>query len=503
MTMGAVRLALLEPSRWGSLGPVRAAFLGSLILSWIAHIRGDLVNRDGVIYLDAARTILEHGLSAVGQLNPVWMVFSSLVAGISALTGLKHETAAHVLNALFLAGSCGLLVAVTRRRMPEAAWAACLVALAMPAYNGYRDMVLREFGFWFFCLLALWLALRWQETQEWRGAIACQAALAVAACFRLEAIAFYPALMLWQLFSAPAGRRLRLAFMIGGIPLSLSLLGAALVAAGLLPLPGRLAYYLEAASPAHKLQAIQEAAQRMSESVLKHKYSREEAGYILVFGLLSVIPVKFVKMAGVFLVPLAYPLLTQPLRAFLARWQPLGWFFLAHAIVLAFFVTHEFFLVGRYVALLNLLAVPVAAAGLSLLWQRFPRWRAPIAALALLTLAANVISLSPPKTHIVEAGHWLAGHAPDPRRVGTDNVRIVYYAGWKSGDAQVLDRAGLAKALAERRLDLVAIEATRKDADAEDWLGQNGLVSLRRFTNKAGSSVILAAPADAGGAHAR
>jgi len=490
----AQRLVLRNSAWLEAVGPVRAAFFGSLILSWLALLRGDLVNRDGVIYLDAARTILEQGLAAVGQLNPVWMAFSTLVAGIAALTGLKPEAAAHLLNALFLAGACGLLVAVTRRRMPEAAWAACLVALAMPAYNGYRDMVLREFGFWFFCLLALWLAMRWEDAPRWREAIACQAVLALAAFFRLEAIAFYPALMLWQLFAAPSGQRLRRAFMIGGIPFTLSLLGAVLIAGGQIPLPGRLAYYLEAVSPAHKLQAIHDAAQRMSEAVLKHKYSREEAGYILVFGLLSVIPVKFVKMAGVFVVPLAYPLLAQPLRAFLARWRPLGWLFLAHAVVLAFFVTHEFFLVGRYVALLHLLAVPIAAVGVALLWQRFPRWRAAIAALALLTMAANVVSLSPPKTHIVEAGRWLAEHASDPRRVGTDNVRIVYYAGWKSGDAQVLDRAGLGKALAEHGLDLVAIEATRKDADAEDWLRQNGLVSLQRFTNKEGGSVIVAAP---------
>lgn len=207
--MRAQRLVLLISPRLDALGPVRAAFFGSLILSWLALLRGDPVNRDGVIYLDAARTILEQGLSAVGQLNPVWMTFSTHVAGIAAATGLKTEAAAHLLNALFLAGACGLLVAVTRRRMPEAAWAACLVALAMPAYNGYRDMVLREFGFWFFCLLALWLAMRWEDAPRWREVVACQAAFAMAACFRLEAIAFYPALMLWQLAAVPAGQRLR------------------------------------------------------------------------------------------------------------------------------------------------------------------------------------------------------------------------------------------------------------------------------------------------------
>lgn len=491
-------------SAWAAwLGPVRAAFLASLLLSLVA-LQGQLVNRDGIYYLEKDGAILEYGLTAgmaYGKLSAElkrvgeWVFLPALIAAISKVTGLGPETAAHLLNALFLAGSCALLVDWVRRRMPEAAWTACLVVLALPAYNQYRPEILREFGFWFFCLLALWLAMRWEASGRWQQALGCQLALAAAALFRLESVAFYPALMLWQAASAPRGEKLRRALLIVALPAAATLLIALLLASGLLATPTRVKYYLEAVNPISLLRHVQEAAGRMDGTVFVYKFSREEAGYVLFFGLLSIIPVKFLKMTGVFLVPLAWQIAAQPARSWLARWQPLPWAFLAYLLVLAAFVTHEFFLVGRYVGLLNLLAVPLAASGLLLMMRRFPRWRGLMLALALLTLAANVVSLSPRKTHVAEAGAWLAANRADAARTGVDNPRIAYYAGWHSARTVILERAALGEALAEGRLDMVAVEAPRMDGGLEKWLAEHRLLAVQRFANKAGDAVIVAVPA--------
>lgn len=471
---------------------MRAAFAGSLLLSLIA-VQGRLINRDGIYYLDLARSILEDGL-AVGIRPGEWGFLPVLIAAFSAATGLGPEAAAHVLDAVFMAGACALLVAWVRRRSPEAAWAACLAVLAMPAFNQYRHEILREFGFWFFSLLGLWLAMRWDETQRRNDAILSQLALAAAVLFRLEAAAFYPALMLWQAFAAPAGLKLRRTLMIGALPLAGGLLGILLFAGGWLAPPARLAYYLDAANPARTVEILGEAGRRMSETVFKYKYSREEAGYVLFFGLLSIIPVKFLQMAGVLLIPLAWQFSVRPVRDWLLRWQPLPWALLAYLLVLAAFVTHQFFLVGRYVSMLHWLAVPLAAGGLALIMRRYPRWQIPIVALALVTMAANVVSTSPRKTHIVEAGRWLANNASDRRRVGVDNGRIVYYAGWRSEESVVLERPQLAQALAEGRLDMLLIEVSPRDAQAGQWLLENRLGEVRRFANRAGEAVIVAMP---------
>lgn len=473
-------------------GPVRAAFLGSLLLS-LAAVQGHLINRDGIYYLETARAILDSGLAA-GLENGEWAFLPVLIAALSGSTGLTTEMAAHCLNALLMAGACSLLVAWVRERTPEDAWAACLVVLAMPAFNQYRHEILREFGFWFFSLLGLWLAMRWEETQRRPLAVASQAALALAVLFRLEAAVFYPALMLWQAMAAPAGDKARRVLTIGALPLAGGLLAILLFGTGWLKPPARLLYYLDVANPLHIGQAIGEAASRMSEAVFKHKYSREEAGYVFFFGLLSIIPVKFLQLAGVFLVPLAYRFSVRPAGEWLARWQPLPWALLAYLLVLVAFVTYQFFLVGRYVSMLHWLLVPPVAGGLALLLRRSPRWKAPIIALALATMAANVVSLSPRKTHIVEAGRWLAANVVDRSRVGIDNGRIAHYAGWPGRASVILPRELLAQALEERRLDLVVIEVPRKDAQAEAWLGKNRLREIRRFENRAGEAVIVAEP---------
>lgn len=475
-----------------AVGPVRAAFLGSLLLS-LAAVQGHLINRDGIYYLETARAILDRGLAA-GLENGEWSFLPVLIAALSGLTGLNPEWAAQCLNALLMAGAGALMVAWVRARRSEDAWAACLVVLAMPAFNQYRHEILREFGFWFFSLLGLWLAMRWDETQRRRLAAASQAALALAVLFRLEAAVFYPALMLWQAMAAPAGDKARRVLTIGALPLAGGLLAILLFGTGWMKPPARLLYYLDVANPLHIGQAIGEAANRMTETVFKHKYSREEAGYVLLFGLLSVIPVKFVQLAGVFLVPLAGSFFMRPARDELSRWQPLPWALLAYLLVLTAFVSYQFFLVGRYVSMLHWLLVPPAAGGLALLLRRWPRWKMPILALALATMLSNVVSSSPRKTHIVEAGRWLAANASDRGRVGLDNARIAHYAGWPGRTSLILTRAQLAEALEEGRVDLVVIEVPRKDAQAEPWLEENRLRVVRRFANRAGEAAIVAEP---------
>lgn len=473
-----------------AVGAVRTAFVASLLFSWVA-LHGALLNRDGILYVEVARAMLEEGFS----LRPRgldWQFLSLLMAALSTLTGLAPETAGHLLNAVFLAGACGLLVAITRQRMPEAAWAACLVVLAMPAYNGYRNELLREYGFWFFCMLAFWLAMRWETSKHWHEALACQLALGIAALFRLEAVAFYPALMLWQTFAAPAGQRLRRVLSMGWVPLAAAMLGAILVGTGFLAMPGRVSFYLDATNPLRTLQILNEAGSRMSEMVFKYKYSREEAGYILFFGLMSVIPMKFLKMSGVFVVPLAYGFMAQPVRAGLARWQPLPWAFLAYLLVLTAFITHQFFLVGRYVSMLNLLAVPLVAGGFVLLMRRLPNWRWLMVALALLTMVANVVSLSPRKTHVAEAGRWLGENVTNRKQVCLANSRIAYYAGWPAGSI-VFEDADLDRMVADGRCVWVAIEIKRNGSGG-DWLDKNRLLEVRRFENKAGDSVLIARP---------
>jgi hypothetical protein len=351
-----------------AVGPVRLAFLASLLLSVIAVLSSPVLNRDGMFYVELADSIAGSGPLEVKGGHLALAFLPALIALVGFLTGLSHEVSAHLLDALLMAGTCGLLVSIVRQRAPEAAWAACLVVLAMPAFNEYRNQVLREYGFWFFSVLALWLATpRDGAVISWRASLACQIAIICAAFFRLEALIYFLALLFWQAWEAPSGMRLSRMLKIGYLAAGGVIAAGLLFASGFVAPPPRLVYYVDAANPVRTLQIIGEAANKMSDLVFKYKYSREEAGYILFFGLLSIIPVKFIQMSGLLVIPMGYAYASRPLRTMMIRLGPLGWFFIAHVLVVAGFVTHQFFLVGRYVAMLNLLAVPAAAFGFAAL----------------------------------------------------------------------------------------------------------------------------------------
>lgn len=480
---------VLASLRRVSFDPLHVVLVASLMLSLLAF-QGHLINRDGMLYLDMVNAILEKGSHAELSNFGSWLFFLPiLVAGMSAITQLSPESCAYILNACFLAGTSVLLVAWVRRRMPEATWAACIVVLALPAYNQYRHEILREYGFWFFSMLSFWLAMQASESYRLRSAILSQLALATAALFRMEALIFMPALMLWQASVAPAGQGWRHGLIMGILPISVAIAGGLLIATGVVSVPTRLVHYLEAANPWQAVENIRQAAQKMSEAAFKFKYSREEAPYILLFGLLSVIPMKFLSMCGLFVIPLTYQLATQ--RNWLTRWQPLPWMWVAYMLVLAAFVIHMHFLVGRYVSMLNLLAVPVIASGFALMMQRFPRWKFLMVVLALMMMLANVVSLTPKKTYIIEAGKWLSTHAVDTRKVGVNNARIAYYAGWRLGTFQAVEWPEANTSLANGNIDFAALEV-EKGMNPDIWLKENRLVELQRFSGRAGHAVIIA-----------
>ena len=91
--------------------PLAVAVLGSLALSLTAVWQDPVINRDGVLYLLAARQLVAGDWLAALALHPL-PGYPLLLAGASVLPGLGAEAAAHGLNAVLsavLAGSCSLL----------------------------------------------------------------------------------------------------------------------------------------------------------------------------------------------------------------------------------------------------------------------------------------------------------------------------------------------------------------------------------------------------------
>lgn len=468
------------------LSPVWTAFMVSALLSLIALAGSVAPNNDGMAYVETARVYQTGGWQAAQALfdwNALARTFMAvLMAHVAEVTGLGVQAAGYLLSAAFLAGTCALLVAITRMQFPTAAWAACAVVLALPGLNNYRDYIIREFGAWFFIFLGFWLALRWASRPTWWSGLLAQVALAVAALFRPEALLLLLALPLWQLACWREGSAGRSLLMIAGLPIAGFLL--LLVAMLFIDLEGRLGPSpLTHMNVAEKTHAFTSATQNLS--AMLPQWSADEAGRILFFGLLAILPLKLLANLGLFVLPAVFAFRHEA-HARLRAWAPLSWAFALYTLVLMVFVLERLFLTSRHVTLLSLLAVPWVAVGLQALCARRPQVSLAVAGLVLLLALANVISTSPRKTHLTQAADWLRQHHIAEARQYVGDAEIAYLAGHSflaagqklAGGPLELD--ALASAFARDELDVALVPAPLAVSDAmHAWAAEQGLKVLR------------------------
>ena len=469
--------------------PQRVTLLGSLILSLVAYMGAVTITKDGALYADIARTITDDGLSA-GAARFNWVGFSLLLSVVHQLTGLSIEAVAYLSGALFVAGACALLVDIIARYKLKAAWWGVLVVLSIPAFNTFRGDVIREHGFWFFSVLALWLALDWQVRGGfWRGQLV-HAAIAMAIFFRLEALVLEAALVLWLApgLRSREGARKFIGFFGGPLLLGIALL--LLVLASDLLLRKRLDHYLGMLNPMQIQQDFQALSQQFADS-LKRKYSRDDAGVIILFGLIGLILISFIKLLGPFAVTLFTRAGRQQGVAALPNFRLFALTFGIYALVLLLFFFHMQFINSRYLSFLNLLAVPLVAVMTYGFAVRHPKWSRVLFVLATLMMLDNVISLSAKKTHFIEAGEWLAEHHTSEGVLFFGDGRIRYYAGW--GYLNTPQPAKLLK-LESTKINsakIIVIEAEPDEKWLIDWLEREGLVQIAAFSNRKGESVQI------------
>jgi hypothetical protein len=413
---------------------------------------GDVINKDGVLYLDAAAAFLDQGVKAAAAIYG-WPGYSMLIAAASRLTGWPLETSAHLLNIV-----CFLVIADSFVRLhfalrgesdPPSGWIPVLLILAFPAL-GDRLNIVRDWGFLAASLWGLLHLVKFRfEPRGWAGhAMLWQAGVAAAFVFRIEALVLILAVPVYFLFEPLPWRAKARNFLlsISGIAPLLAL-GAGLLATSRLA-PGKLweitahGYH----DPALVWTFFSQHAERLA-AALPNDYGKEYAKLILGTGLVATL----FWLIGANLGPVLLGVSGYGMYRFgwrlPPRFKPVLWTAGMASGALLVFLAVQLIPDKRYALLPSALLLLaggvyleriVAGTGspravsrsASLTTSGAERWARRLALALVAALCVKSAVVTPDyRLYLRDVGRWIQENIPAGASLATNDPRIDYYAG--------------------------------------------------------------------------
>ncbi len=408
--------------------------LASLLLSLQAVYFDDIINRDGIMYLQMVEAYLDGGLSAARAIYD-WPAFSILIAWIHQLTSLSIETTGSILNSLLfilLTDALVLMSSLLVSSQRQLGIAALLILCFYPI-NEYRDFILRDPGYWAFASLALYQFMLFLNAPSYKSATLWQTYMVIAVLFRIEGSVLLLGLPLFLLFARKPIDGLK---QVAQASYLLIITFTAIVTF-VLSQPDLMAAFskLESISSYLNLDRYNEVLTRSAgiiESQILNKYSEDYAALILVAGLLTMLAYKLLKTFSVSYLIIYFAATTkndQPHNPQLQRL--LIYFFTLNILILTSFLFKEYFISSRYAVLalagLLLIVMSKVCQGIERFWLTKNKRLLAVIGLALFYNVADTSTLSSSKRYIKETAIWAAHNLPEDSLVMTDDEFMLYY----------------------------------------------------------------------------
>ncbi|CAN5213404.1 hypothetical protein BH10PSE19_BH10PSE19_15740 [soil metagenome] len=422
--------------------PRYLAAIISLLLTVIVFSHHQPLNLDGIVYLNAAETLLNQGLKAAMAVY-AWPLYPLLIAGVSLSSHLSLLTSAYLLNTLFATLIVLTFITLCKELGGSriAQYLAALVILIYPYLNHYRDEVIRDYGYYAFALLSLLQLIRFLRTPKWRHALAWGLTISIASLFRIEGIVMQllvPIVVLIPWLSISTSR-IKLFCQLNSLTFLLILLGSI--------------WLLTSHHHTLELGRISEVLDYGLQFMagIRNKFTILQNNLFNTFGT-KAIPSFF--WGGVFALFIFYFLnacgiLYTALAAFAWRYKlmpaaqtsqfAMATYCIINLLILAVFAIQQLFLTGRYLALLCLLVMLYAPFTLEYLLSPFfqakkianqkHKWLLTLVALWLLVISIDsTIHPGPSKAYLVTAGTWLAKNTAIESRVYSNDAQLMYYS---------------------------------------------------------------------------
>lgn len=464
--------------------PVFVTFVASVFLSLVSILGVVTIGKDGALYVTVAQAISTEGLY-VAFSNFNWPWYSILIALTHNLSGFDHQTVAYIYTVFFMAGTCSLVVSMTRAKSPGSVWWAVLLVLSIPVFNSFRADIIRETGFWFFVVLTVWLVVKDNYLDFFKGFM-IQASVVGAAMFRLEALFIIPAVFLFLLFNHNVyvfkdkllnifkSFFLFLIFLIVGL---LVVIGTDLLG------QQRIEYYLSLMNPVSIYQSFLVVSEQFAQVALV-KWSHSDATVIVFFGFLAALVVRIVGYAGIAALVIVTPSGRKGLLEGISKYKLNSIAILLYFCVLLIFFFQAKFINSRYSSMLLILSVPILATAVQSVFKNRPSLRNIFILLSFVLMIANVVSTSSKKTHYLEMAQWVSDNIDYDSNVYYEDSRISYYAGRGYRYPVLHTRESLFEDPdLVSSYDYLILESNGNDELFFDWVSENNLKVIADATN--------------------
>ena len=483
----------------------------SLILSLSQLISDSVINSDGIFYLYLASLIQQGDWQAATEVYN-WLFYPYVISLVSTLTSLTLESSAHVLNALFTATTCAAFILLIKEfggKQKAYLYCASLVILCYPNLNEYRNLIIRDHGYWAFYLLSCYFFINAYKKPTLKTVISLALFTSLAALFRVEGVIFIITLPLLLLL-----RHISLVQK----PSSLTIL--VLVAALLSLFAYSNTYQNLNTSGFTKLNQLQQtltstitsissaisSTQTFINTLSPQGFSNDYAPALLIFFFILVLLTEIVSATS----PLYALALTSIFflnRTVLNRQLIWPWTYLIaiNLITLCGFLTSKYFLAGRYpipLALILIIPLPFLAqlAYQQLQKKAFSKTQTNIAKITLIFFIAltfdGLISTGASKDYLKDAGQWIAANKDKDALLFTNNQFVSFYAGAHNGKRinepsfnTVIRKINNEKL---KQFELLAVQISRKNTEAaSSLLTSLAIEPVKVFMNRKGDSVLI------------
>ena len=433
----------MNTTNWQQLDIRLFAVAASLVLSAFTVIFASLPNDDAYTYIKTAEIFLEQGVGAAIA-HYTWAGYPILI-GLVSMTGVSLFSAAYLLNALFFAVLVYSFISIVRQLDDSRTilWLAALTVLAYPELNEYRDVVVRDVGFWSLLVLGLWRFMVFMESRQFKHGAFFVIAMLAAMVFRVEAVAYLAAipfaLFLQDKYEPQQNRKDF--FSLAGLIAAVGLAGFLVLLASGINLLTLFLDLITVYQPfINSLFKPDEATTAAQATAIFGEYagvfSRDYVSAVIAVGLSVVLVMTlFYTIGGPYFWLLVFGMARKHLKWNRSKMAPLLVVMLVNLFILIVFLYITRFLTGRYALLLALMLVTTVPFLVKSMIERYrdSKWEQLNTYFLVLfffyCLIDAYVSFGRSKDWLLDAAAYVETEVAAGTPVLTNNHTIAYFSG--------------------------------------------------------------------------